>query len=357
MRAALALARRGLGNVWPNPAVGCLIVRDGHVVGRGWTQPGGRPHAETEALRRAGNLAAGATVYVTLEPCAHHGKTPPCAEALIAAGVSRVVTASGDPDPRVDGRGLAMLRTGGVAVTDGVCVDHAAHLNAGFMSRLHSDRPMVTLKAATSLDGRIATASGDSQWITGERARMRGHLLRATHDAILVGRGTVQQDNPRLTCRLPGLGVRSPVRVILDSSGRTVVAASKLVEDGATSPVWVMTRSGSDIAGPLPSGIETIAVAEAGCRGLDIAAVLHTLANRGITRLLVEGGGGIATSFLRAGFVDRLLWFRAPIVIGDDGLALFEGMGIDALADAANLQFRGWEKIGQDVLETYERQT
>src|SRR5689334_20006331 len=213
MRAALALARRGLGTVWPNPAVGCVIVSDGRVVGRGWTQPGGRPHGETEALRRAGEAARRATAYVSLEPCCHWGKTPPCVDALIAAGVRRVVVALEDPDPRVAGRGIARLRDAGVEVETGVCTEEAAEINAGFFCRLRLGRPLVTLKLATSLDGRIATRSGESQWITGPPARERSHLLRATHDAILVGTETVIADDPQLTCRLPGLADRSPVRV------------------------------------------------------------------------------------------------------------------------------------------------
>src|SRR5579862_7078692 len=213
MRGALSLARRGLGNTWPNPAVGCVLVREGRVVGRGWTQPGGRPHAETEALARAGRAARGATAYVTLEPCCHHGRTPPCADALIAAGLSRVVAAIEDPDPRVAGGGLARLRAAGLDVESGLCAAEAAEINAGFLSRLRLGRPLVTLKLATSLDGRIATASGESRWITGGPARERAHLLRATHDAILVGTDTVIADNPELTCRLPGLAGHSPVRV------------------------------------------------------------------------------------------------------------------------------------------------
>ena len=195
MRAALALARRGLGNTWPNPAVGCVIVNEGRVVGRGWTQRGGRPHAETEALARAGSAATGATAYVTLEPCSHHGKTPPCAEALIGARIARVVAAVEDPDPRVSGAGIARLRDAGVEVETGLCAEEAAELNAGFFCRVTHGRPLVTLKLATSLDGRIATANGESRWITGPAARERAHLLRATHDAVLVGTGTAFADD------------------------------------------------------------------------------------------------------------------------------------------------------------------
>src|SRR5262245_12025323 len=245
MRAALGLAARGLGRTWPNPAVGCVLVREGRVVGRGWTQPGGRPHAETEALGRAGDAARGATAYVSLEPCSHTGKTPPCADALIAAGIGRVVAAVEDPDPRVSGRGLARLRDAGIAVTTGVCAAEADELNAGFFMRVKLGRPLVSLKLATSLDGRIATHTGDSRWITGEAARRRAHLLRATHDAILVGTGTALADDPALTCRLPGLGERSPVRVVLDRQLR-LPAATKLLATAREVLTWIVTTAASD---------------------------------------------------------------------------------------------------------------
>src|ERR1700693_2815456 len=237
---AVALARRGLGRVWPNPAVGCVIARDGRVVGRGWTQPGGRPHAETEAWARAGEAAHGATAYVTLEPCCHWGRTPPCADALIAAGVRRVVVAFEDPDPRVAGGGLAALRAAGLSVEAGLCAAEAAEINAGFFQRVRLGRPLVTLKLATSLDGRIATASGGSRWITGEAARQRAHLLRAEHDAVLVGTGTVLADNPRLTCRLPGLEQRSPIRIVIDRQLRTPPSAHVIAE-ATQIATWVLT--------------------------------------------------------------------------------------------------------------------
>ncbi|MFQ3623345.1 MAG: bifunctional diaminohydroxyphosphoribosylaminopyrimidine deaminase/5-amino-6-(5-phosphoribosylamino)uracil reductase RibD, partial [Acetobacteraceae bacterium] len=219
MRAALALARRGLGSVAPNPAVGCILVREGRVVGRGWTQPGGRPHAETEALRRAGAEARGATAYVTLEPCCHWGRTPPCTDALIAAGIARAVVALRDPDPRVNGEGLDRLRAAGIAVTEGVLAAEAAELNAGFLSRIRAGRPLVTLKLATTLDGRIAAASGESRWITGAAARRLAHGLRARNDAVMVGSGTALSDDPALTVRVPGLvppGHPGPVRIVAD---------------------------------------------------------------------------------------------------------------------------------------------
>jgi diaminohydroxyphosphoribosylaminopyrimidine deaminase/5-amino-6-(5-phosphoribosylamino)uracil reductase len=245
MRSALALARRGLGQVWPNPAVGCVIVKDGRVVGRGWTQKGGRPHAETEALARAGAAARGATAYVSLEPCSHHGKTAPCAEALITAGIGRVVAAVEDPDPRVSGRGIARLRDAGVVVETGLCATESVELNAGFFCRVISGRPLIALKLATSLDGRIATASGESRWITGPAARERAHLLRATHDAVLVGTGTALSDDPEMTCRLPGLASRSPVRVVIDRNLR-LPAMLRLFAEAGVAPSWVVTHAKSD---------------------------------------------------------------------------------------------------------------
>src|SRR5579864_840444 len=247
MRAALALARRGLGTVWPNPAVGCVILKDGRVVGRGWTQKGGRPHAETEALARASEAAKGATAYVSLEPCSHHGRTPPCAEALVAAGVARVVAAVEDPDPRVSGSGIARLKAAMIAVETGVCAADAEEVNAGFFCRVEHRRPLVTLKLATSLDGRIATASGESRWITGLAARERAHLLRATHDAVLVGTGTALADDPQLTCRLPGLENRSPVRIVIDRHLRLPVTLHLLAEADQVR-TWVATLASADPA-------------------------------------------------------------------------------------------------------------
>src|SRR5919202_3451652 len=238
MLAALGLARRGLGNTWPNPTVGCVIVNDGRVVGRGWTQPGGRPHAETEALARAGDAARGATAYVTLEPCSHWGRTPPCCDALVRAGIRRVVVATGDPDPRVDGRGLARLRAAGVIVELGLLGQEARRLNAGFARRITRGLPLVTLKLATTLDGRIATSGGESQWITGPEARREAHAIRARHDAILVGSGTVLADDPELTARIPGMARVKLARVVADSRLRTPLA-SRLIRTAREVQTWI----------------------------------------------------------------------------------------------------------------------
>ncbi|MCB2102598.1 MAG: bifunctional diaminohydroxyphosphoribosylaminopyrimidine deaminase/5-amino-6-(5-phosphoribosylamino)uracil reductase RibD, partial [Rhodobacterales bacterium] len=300
MAAALALARRGLGRVWPNPAVGCVLVRDGRVVGRGWTQPGGRPHAETEALNRAGHAAKEATAYVTLEPCSHHGQTPPCCDALIAAGVARVVVAIKDPDPRVSGRGLAALEAAGIAVTLGVGAAEAEDVTAGFLSRVTRGRPLVTLKVATSLDGRIATATGHSQWITGPQARARGHRLRLENDAVLTGIGTVLADDPALTCRLPGAGDHSPVRVVLDSRLR-LPPDSQLARTAATVPTWVLTAGAPEGMKRRPLedlGVKVIPVAADGAGRVDPAPALQALGEAGLSRLLVEPGAAVSGALL-----------------------------------------------------------
>jgi diaminohydroxyphosphoribosylaminopyrimidine deaminase / 5-amino-6-(5-phosphoribosylamino)uracil reductase len=356
MSAALALAARGLGDVAPNPAVGCVLVRDGRVVGRGWTQPGGRPHAETEALARAGENARGATAYVSLEPCAHYGKTPPCAEALIKAGVARVVSACEDPDGRVAGRGHAMLRAAGIAVDVGVSADEAHRLNLGFfLTKLHA-RPMVTLKSATTLDGRIATRTRHSKWITGNEARRAAHLLRAEHDAIVVGVGTALADDPDLTCRLPGLEDRSPVRVVFDSRLRLPLT-SRLVATARQVPVWVMTAPSHDRARSavmVQAGVQVFPVATDAAGMPDVAAALKILADNGVTRLLAEGGSHLAASLLRAGVVDRLEWFRAAGVIGGDGLPALAGFGLDQVGDMPRFIRRGASRLGEDVWERYE---
>lgn len=350
MGAALVLARRGLGRTWPNPAVGCVLVRDGIVVGRGWTQPGGRPHAETEALRRAGPAAAGATAYVSLEPCSHHGRTPPCADALVAAGVVRVVVALEDPDPRVAGRGVARLRAAGIAVDGGLLADQAAALNAGFLMRLRAGRPLVTVKAATTLDGRIATHAGESQWITGPMARARGHRLRATHDAVAVGIETVLADDPMLDCRLPGLADRAPVRVVFDSRLR-LPPSSRLVQTAARQPTWVLTTEAAPVNGRAAleaAGVRLLTVAEDTSGRVALDAALRALGDAGLTRLLVEGGGRLIGSLLAADVVDQLAWFMAPRVLGDEGRPAVRGFRVDRLADCANFAALEWRPVGED---------
>ena len=353
MAAALALAERGLGAVWPNPAVGCVLVKEGRVVGRGWTQAGGRPHAESEALARAGAAAEGATAYVTLEPCAHHGETGPCAEALANAGIARLVAAMADPDPRVAGRGFAHLKMAGIEVLVGPGCDQAARLNAGFVRRIESGRPLVTLKMATSLDGRIATASGESKWITGDLSRARGHLLRAQHDAILVGSGTALADDPGLTCRLPGLDRRSPVRVVMDGRLRLPLD-HQLVAGAGETPTWLVTTAAAGAKDYVAAGVEVIEVAPDGDGHPDANATLQALGARGLTRLLIEGGAHVSAAFLGAGLVDRLACFRAASMIGGDGAPAVESFALDRLAEAPAFVRHALRELDGDVLESLD---
>lgn len=352
MRHALRLAERALGEVAPNPAVGCIIVsRDGRIVGRGRTGRGGRPHAETAALAQAGDAARGATAYVTLEPCAHHGRTPPCAEALLDAGVARVVAAIEDPDPRVSGAGLDRLRAAGIEVVTDVLEDEAAVLNAGFFLRVCEHRPLVTLKIAASEDGRTASAGGESQWITGDEARRFAHLLRARHDAVLVGIETALADDPSLTCRLPGLEDRSPIRIVLDSRLR-LPPSSKLARTAREVPTWVFTvAEGADKL--RDCGVEILVAGREARRRPDIAAVLRTLADRGITRLLVEGGAGIHASFLDRGLADRLEIFRAPVMLGAAGHPAIDALAALGLDEALRFIRTGTRRLGSDLLESF----
>jgi diaminohydroxyphosphoribosylaminopyrimidine deaminase/5-amino-6-(5-phosphoribosylamino)uracil reductase len=357
MRAALALARRGLGNAWPNPAVGCVLVKDGRVIGRGWTQPGGRPHAETEALRRAGEAARGATAYVTLEPCSHHGRTPPCCEALAGAGIARVVMAMRDPDPRVNGRGLAMLRGAGIVVEEGLLEAEARALNAGFFRRIQAGMPVVTLKLASTLDGRIATSTGESRWITGEAARREVHALRARHDAILVGSGTVLADDPDLTCRIPGMERVPMLRVVADARLRTPPAA-RLVQGAGVAPVLIITAPGHPPSAQAPfiaAGADIVTVPAHAAGGLDLPSLLRALGRRGVTRVLAEGGAGLAAALLRQGLVDRLVWFHAPAVMGGDGHPALEGLRLAALSAMPRFRRTAQRALGEDMLSEFER--
>jgi diaminohydroxyphosphoribosylaminopyrimidine deaminase/5-amino-6-(5-phosphoribosylamino)uracil reductase len=357
MQAALGLARRGLGGVWPNPSVGCVVVAGGRVVGRGRTAAGGRPHAETEALRQAGTLARGGTAYVSLEPCSHHGHTPPCAEALIKAGIVRAVVALEDPDPRVSGRGVAALRQAGIEVEIGCGAEAAREVNAGFITRIERGRPMLTLKVASSLDGRVATHRGESRWITGEAARDYGHLLRADHDAIMIGSGTALADDPRLDCRLPGLERRSPLRIVVD--GHLVLPLTgRLVASAKERPLWVLTRPGNPparLAALAGCGVEVIEIPPAADGRIDLAAAMRELGSRGLTRLLVEAGGHLAAALMRAQLVDRLAWFRAPMLLGGDGLAAVLSFGVDRLEDAPRWRRLSVACFGPDIFEILER--
>lgn len=356
MRAALALARRSLGRTWPNPAVGCVIVRDGRVIAAGRTRDGGRPHAEADALASAIEPVVGATTYVTLEPCAHHGRTPPCADALLAAGVTRVVSAMEDPDPRVKGQGHARLRAAGIAVEIGEGAAEAADINAGFLRRISDGRPLFHLKLATSLDGAIATAKGESKWITGPAARAAGQRLRATHDAVLVGINTVALDDPELTCRLPGLLRYSPVRVVLDSHARLPLE-SKLVATAGKPPVWLIcTQVDRDRELRLADkGVKVIRVNAAVDGRVDVVAAAKSLGELGLTRVLIEGGGQVAAAFLKAGLIDRITHYRAGLVMGADSRSAVGPMALDRLGFAPRFSLISARTVGGDTVESWRR--
>ncbi len=356
MRAALALARRGLGSTWPNPAVGCVLVREGRVVGRGVTAPGGRPHAEVIALAIAGDQARGATAYVTLEPCSHHGQTPPCADALVSAGVARVVVAFADPDKRVDGAGIAVLRAAGTDVSVGLLSAEAQLLQAGFLSRVGLGRPMVTLKLASTLDGRIATRTGESRWITGPEARRAAHALRGQHDAVLAGVGTVQADDPDLTCRIPGYRKTPDLRLVVDSRLRTRLT-SRVVATAAAVPTWFLHRPDADpdrVLALKQAGARLIEVAGAE-HGVDLTTGLQALGAVGLTRVLVEGGAQIAAALLRAGLVDRVAWFHAPAVMGGDGWPAAQAFGTTTLDGMPRFLRVDSRPLGDDMLTEFHR--
>jgi diaminohydroxyphosphoribosylaminopyrimidine deaminase/5-amino-6-(5-phosphoribosylamino)uracil reductase len=358
MQLALTLGRRGQGQTWPNPAVGAVVVKDGVIVGRGWTQPGGRPHAEPEALRRAGEAARGATLYVTLEPCSHFGKSPPCTEAIVAAGIARVVSAIGDPNPEVAGQGHARLRAAGISVDIGAGTAEAARDHTGHFRRIRDKRPHVILKLAVSSDDKIGAAGRKPVAISGEAAKARVHLLRAQCDAILVGIGTVRADDPLLTCRLPGMEARSPVRVVLDRSLR-IPGTSRLVQSARETPLWVMTSNLSEAPAAMKlgaAGAQVIRVATTTKPpGLDPAAVLHALAEKGITRLLVEGGARVASSFVAAGLVDEVWLLRGPAPVGADGVAALDALPLTTITQSPDFRVRASESLQKDTLTVYER--
>ena len=358
MQLALTLGRRGQGLTWPNPAVGAVVVKDGVIIGRGWTQPGGRPHAEPEALKRAGEAARGATLYVTLEPCSHVGKSPPCADAIIAAGVARVVSAIEDPNPEVAGQGHAKLRAAGITVDIGLGAAEAARDHAGHFRRVRDGRPHVILKLAVSSDDKIGAAGRKPVAISGEAAKARVHLLRAQCDAILVGIGTVRADDPLLTCRLPGMAARSPVRVVLDRSLR-IPGSSRLVHSARETPLWVMTSNLAEAPAAMKlgaAGAKVIRVATATPPpGLDLPAVLRALAEKGITRLLVEGGARVASSFVAAGFVDEVWLLRGAEPVGADGVAALGALPLTAITQSPNFRVRASQSLQKDTLTIYER--
>jgi diaminohydroxyphosphoribosylaminopyrimidine deaminase/5-amino-6-(5-phosphoribosylamino)uracil reductase len=360
MALALALGNRGLGRTWPNPSVGAVVVRDDGagpmIVGRGWTQPGGRPHAETEALRRAGAAARGGTLYVTLEPCSHHGKTPPCADAIITAGIARVVSAIEDPNPQIAGAGHRRLADSGLTVEIGLGAQEAKRAHAGHIRRVRDGRPHVTLKLAVSADGKVGLAGRRPVPITGEAARRRVHRLRAMNDAVLTAIGTALADDPLLTCRLPGMANRSPVRIVLDGRLRLPID-SRLVRTAGETALWVMTSDDASWQrgeALLEKGAEVLRASEVNGR-IDLGDVLRRLAKRGITRLMVEAGPTIAAAFLQADLVDEVMLLRSQDSIGNDGLDALEGMPLEALTRSPHLIFIGTERAGADTIEHFLR--
>jgi diaminohydroxyphosphoribosylaminopyrimidine deaminase/5-amino-6-(5-phosphoribosylamino)uracil reductase len=356
MRAALALARRGLGETAPNPSVGCVIVKDNRVIGRGRTATGGRPHAEVQALAMAGAAARGATAYITLEPCNHTGKSGPCTEALIAAGIVRTVVGTRDPNPKVNGAGTARLRAAGIEATENILQKECLAVISGFAMAIAEARPLIRLKLASTLDGKIATSTKEAHWLTGEPARRVAHAMRGRHDAVMAGVGTVLSDDPDLTCRIEGFRVAPLVRIIVDSHLRTPLM-SKLVRGAAEQPLWLLHRDGADklrrqaLEGAGAKLIELPASAA----GIDLSAAAKALAKAGLTRILVEGGGTLAAGLLRAQLVDRLAWFHAPGIMGADGWPAAQAFGIAKLSDMPRFKLMAQERFGDDMLTTYRK--
>ena len=348
MRRALALARKGVGKTAPNPAVGAVVVRDGVIVGEGWHPRAGPPHAEVHALAMAGELARGGDVYVTLEPCSHFGKTPPCADALLAAGVARVFVGMIDPNPLVSGQGVERLRRAGVAVETGLLAEECRRLNEGFIKHVTTGRPLVVLKSALTLDGKTATASGDSRWVTSPPARRMVHRLRAGLDAVMVGVGTLLADDPELTVRL--VKGRSPLRIVVDSDLRTPLSARVLTapRDGGVLVATVCT-DGARIAALTAAGAEVLVCGSRNGR-VDLADLLARLGARGVQSILLEGGETLAGEMLRSGLIDKFLFFFAPKLVGGDGKGLFAGTGAGLMSQALPLRFGKINRVGGDLL-------
>ncbi len=359
MGIAIRMAKRGIGSTAPNPAVGAVIADEatGELISRGWTQPGGRPHAEKEALRRAGEKARGRTMYVTLEPCAHTGRVPTCADSVLAAGLRRLVCAIPDPNPIVSGRGFAQLRRQGVEVDVGLLADEARWVTLGHILRQTAHRPFVQLKMALDAKGQVAAGNGAPVWVTGPEARAYAHLLRAEADAILVGSGTVVADDPELTCRLPGLADRSPDRVVLDTRLRTPVSAKVYRQNMAKPRVWVAAAVGEtegEASAHVQGGALIFDVGSPDGRSLDLDGLLDTLAENGITRLMVEGGPTVWLAFLAAGFVDEVCVVTGPSAASGPAIPVIEGAH-DAFFARYQLREHATRMLGPDRLAIFRR--
>ncbi|TYP57801.1 bifunctional diaminohydroxyphosphoribosylaminopyrimidine deaminase/5-amino-6-(5-phosphoribosylamino)uracil reductase RibD [Thermosediminibacter litoriperuensis] len=349
MRRALDLAKKGRGTTSPNPMVGAVLVRDGEIVGEGYHRKAGEPHAEVEALAQAGERARGAELYVNLEPCCHYGRTPPCAEAIIRAGVKRVVAAMADPNPLVAGKGIKRLKEAGVEVVVGVLEEEARKLNEVFIKYIITGRPFVAAKIAQSLDGKIALASGESRWITGEPARVKAHEFRSWYDAVMAGVGTVLADDPLLTCRLPGKR-KSPVRIVVDSGARMPPDARMLKCEGGRVILATTERADSErVSALMERGVEVIKVPAAEGR-VDLSRLMGILGGMGITSVLVEGGATLTASLIKKNLVDKLLVFVAPVVIGGEGIDSVSKLYIGRLSQAPRFKFHSAEAIGGDLL-------
>lgn len=362
MAAAASYARRALGRVWPNPAVGALIVRDDGdgpvVVGRGYTRPPGGPHAEVVALAQAGEAARGATCYVTLEPCSHHGRTGPCCVALAEAGVRRVVIGLLDPNPRVAGRGVAMLQASGVEVRSGVREDLCSALHAGHVSRLTRGRPLVVLKLAVSQDGFIGRRGAGQIAITGDDVFRRVHVLRAECDGILVGIGTALADDPMLNCRLPGLSHRSPVRIVLDTTARLPLE-SRLVKRAGDIPLWLLVAADAEVEkvdALSAAGCTVIRLARAKGEPIDPRTAVRALGQRGITKLMVEGGSAVARAFLDADLADEVIISQSDLTIGDGGILPFGERGVDLVTASVFFRKVGARRFGADTMTHFLRE-
>lgn len=356
MRHAIAIANMAIGTTAPNPTVGCVIVKDNKIIASAHTARNGRPHAETLALLDAGDAAKGATAYVTLEPCSHYGQTAPCATSLIKAGIKRVVIATTDPFPEVNGNGIRMLQDARIEVVTSICENEAKQQNEGFFSVQQKGRPFITLKTATSLDGKIALQNGTSKWVTGEESRNYVHLMRSKHDAVITGIATIMADNPTLNCRLPGMEDRNPVRVALDTN-LSIPIDSQLVQTAKNIPCWIITIKETLAAQPdklkmlEQAGVKIIAVRTAGNGKVCMEDAMVKIAENGINSAMIEAGSAINTAALRFGLIDRIAWFRAPLIIGKEGLPAFGDIQLETLIDAGKFTIVSCKNIGNDTLE------